>query len=186
MHDFLTIRFDESSVGYILLRFWGPALLTIVLGGLFASIIFPRWQDRYIRRKSFEERRLSLREALLVSLDAYITEWRRLIQCAEYEEGLRSDCSGEGLSARERADLEARLDAAHGNTADRARSRSTARDELMRTIALYRGYCDPATGRHLSVFAEWDEAQSRKRLNELPPIAEWRDRESDIRERVIQ
>lgn len=51
--DWWTQALNEHSPLQIALVKWVPVLITVVIGGLFASIIFPRWQDRYIAKKKY-------------------------------------------------------------------------------------------------------------------------------------
>ena len=43
---------------------WMPPLITIVIGGLFASILFPAWQSRFNKSKAASSRRLEIAESV--------------------------------------------------------------------------------------------------------------------------
>jgi type II secretory pathway pseudopilin PulG len=81
----------EFSPLAIILAQWVPVVTTIVLGGLFAAIIFPRWQNSYLERKTLLERRQRLVEEAAELLNSYTNVWRRLIEISKYEIKLIND-----------------------------------------------------------------------------------------------
>ena len=55
----------DTEIIYYIYRYWAPPLITIIVGGAFASIIWPRLQDRYIVKKKNAERFAEISEAIL-------------------------------------------------------------------------------------------------------------------------
>lgn len=165
-------KLDEFSVGYTVLRYLAFPTLIAIVGAILANILLPRWQDRYLKRKAREERRLAIGENILALMNIYVTNWRRLIDIAKYEVELhdRLAKAAEG----EKKGIEEALQSALARKQTFVTDRGRTRDGLMDAISRYKMYC-PVDSRTLcSEFVVWDEAQSTKGLLELPPIAEWR------------
>lgn len=89
---------EENSVLHIALVEWVPPLITIVVGGLIASVLIPRWQDAHARHHAREARRLALAEELARNFLRYVISWERLLIIAELEAE-----RPEGLSDEEQA-----------------------------------------------------------------------------------
>jgi hypothetical protein len=162
----LTDGINPDSPAALIIRHWGPPLITIVLGGLFASILFPRWQDAYTRSRAASQHRIDLTEQIASAFTSYITAWRRLIAIAE-------------LGA-ERELSQAESDRLNGFVAER----NEARDDLLDLCARGQLYFSDGACDSISEFVAWDEDQSTKRLNELPDIEEWRSWEKKILRRL--
>jgi hypothetical protein len=139
-----------------------PTLVSIIVGGLFASILFPRWQSRYTRTKTLTEHRFALTEALAAQFQAYVTAWRRLIQISTLE-------TGRALSEEEAARKGAFVV-----------QRNEARDALWASFARGQLYFTDQTCDIIRKFMEWDETQGSKTLADLPSIEEWRQWESRL------
>jgi hypothetical protein len=139
-----------------------PTLVSIVVGGLFASILFPRWQASYTRTKTLIERRFALIEAVATQFSAYITAWRRLIQIAILE-------AERPLTETESARM-----------AGFVAQRNEARDALWASFARGQFYFTEQASDVIRVFTAWDEAQVAKPLADLPDIAEWRQWEARV------
>jgi hypothetical protein len=162
MRSLLLEALDESSAAYLIIRYWTPPIISIVLGGLFASILFPRWQNNYARVKSLTEHRIALVESIAVQFAAYTTGWRRLIQISTLE-------AERALTEQEAA-----------RKADFVAERNKARDALCASFA--RGqlhFTEKACG-VIKKFMEWDEAQATKPLSDLPSVKEWREWEARL------
>lgn len=143
---------EENSVGHILLSNWAPALITILLGGMFASVIFPRWQYAYSRARAREERKHILAEELSRSMRRYANCWNRLRSIAELEAARQGGLT-EDEAARKRQFVEAR---------------NAARDTLLDTLCGIDIYFSGDVRRAVDNFIAWDEACSVARLHELP------------------
>ncbi|WP_161555708.1 hypothetical protein [Mangrovicoccus ximenensis] len=152
---------DPDSPLALMLKGWGPPLVSIVIGGLFASILFPRWQDRFSRSRAGLDKRMELAECIAAQLARYLTAWRRLIDIARLEAARRA-----GGAALAEAETARKL----GFVADR----NAARDELLDLCARAQLYFGEAALREIAGFAAWDESQAAKQLDDLPPIEEWR------------
>lgn len=147
---------DPGSPLAILLTEWGPPFVTIVIGGLFASILFPRWQDIWTRTRAASQRRLDLTQDIASAFEKYVTSWRRLVDIA----GLARE---RPLTEAEQAQLQSFV--AH---------RNAARDTLLDRCALGQLYFSDKGCALIDSFACWDTAQAAKRLEELPDMEEWR------------
>lgn len=153
---------DPNSPLFMVLRHWVPTLIPIVIGGYFASILFPRWQAANVKAKAVTEHRLTLMEDLAIGLVRYHTAWRRLLQIARYAE------------TNPLSDVEAeRRDGF-------VEERNEARDALMDLCARGQLYFSQAACDLISDFVAWDEAQTAKTLADLPPLQEWRSWENKI------
>lgn len=162
------MKLDPNSVGYLLLSNWGPPIVTIFVGGAFASLLVPRWQARWNRDRATEERRIALYEAISEHFSMYVTAWRRLLQIARLERE-------RNLSELERARKE-----------DYLRSRTDARDSLICEFAKARIYFSRNSGDAIAKFVHWDEKNGSKNFGDLPDIEEWREWEDLIVENLRQ
>lgn len=161
-HRVLLEPLNPESPLSLIMRHWGPPLITIILGGLFASILFPRWQEAYTRARATAQHRLDLTEGLASAFAKYITAWRRLIDIARL-----------GL---ERPLTETETDRRNAFVADR----NTARDALLDLCARGQLYFSDQVCDLIAAFIAWDTDQASKRLGDLPEIAEWRQWEAKI------
>lgn len=153
---------DESSFAYLVLRHWGPPIVTIVVGGLFASVLFPRWQARWSRERAVGERKVALYEGIAENFSLYVTAWRRLIQIS----GLQRQRE---LSEREMLRKDQYL-----------AQRTDARDALVCEFAKARLYFSAKSRGRIDSFLGWDETNGAKQLEDLPQIAEWKRWEEEI------
>lgn len=165
-------KLDEFSVGYTLLRYLAFPTLIAIVGSLLANIFLPRWQDRYLKRKAREERRLALGEDILALMNIYVTNWRRLIEISQYIVKRETELSA--VNRDDRESIEAAIKMAAERKAGFVAERGKTRDALMNAISRYRMYCDTKATELCNSFMNWDEAQSSKKLAELPGISEWR------------
>lgn len=158
----LNFALDENSFLYLVLRYWVPSLLSIIAGGLFASVLIPRWQARWSKNRAQEDRRVELYETIAEHFSLYITAWRRLIEIATLE-------ATRPLSEQEAERKQAIV--AH---------RTEERDELLRAFSKSSLFFSAESDARIEAFLEWDECNGAKRLDELPEIDEWKRREKEI------
>lgn len=151
---------DEFSPLTIALSEWAPASISILLGGLFAIIVFPRWQDRYVAKKTAAERKLSISEEAAELLDAYTTSWRRLIEISKYE----ANFSGSG------DELETIASRKHAL----AEKRSEIHDQLMACLSRSKIFLELREQERIEEFVKWAESTSTLTLEQLPEVSEWR------------
>lgn len=153
---------DENSVLSLLVRYWGPPAITVIVGGIMASLLFPRWQNRAAQAKAFNDRRFVILEEIADLFPRYVAAWRRLIQISELE--------------KERALSEAESTRKQTFVAQR----NEARDAVCSALSRGRVYFSDESWTTIEEFLSWDEGNSAKRLGELPNIREWRQWESRI------
>lgn len=154
---------NQHSVLYIALTKWAPPLITILIGGLFASILFPRWQSNFSRNKAREERKLEVYEDVSKWVNRYRVCWKRVVIISTYEAN-QTDGLDEAQSARKQNFLEARND---------------ARLELSDAMCRAELYFSDSALEIVKEFRKWDDALSSLRLQELPSSAEF-DAEFDL------
>ncbi len=171
MDDFLAAFADDSGGAYTILRYLLFPLVLLLVGGVTAHILYPRWQDSFLRRKALTERRSALGEDIVALMNAYVVSWRRLIEAAAY------------LAATDKAEPDDKA-AQEDQIRTLAAKRSTARDALMAALSRFMLYCRSADRTQIDAFIAWDESQSQKRLEQLPDIKEWREWEDRLRARV--
>jgi len=157
---------DPESPLSMMMRHWGPPLITIVLGGLFASILFPRWQEAHTRARAMAQHRLDLTEGLASAFAKYITAWRRLIDIARL--------------GQERPLTETEIERRNAFVVQR----NGARDTLLDLCARGQLYFSDQVCDLIAAFIAWDSEQASKQLAELPEIAEWREWEKRILQRL--
>ncbi|MGD1923522.1 MAG: hypothetical protein ACFB03_04950 [Paracoccaceae bacterium] len=162
--DFLFEEISKNSIAYLVIESWGPPVLTIVVGGLFASILFPRWQAQYNRGKALGEHKIKLYEEIAEHFSLYIAAWRRLISIARLEK--RRKLSEREMNRKEQFVLQ----------------RNDYRDTLISEFARAKLYFSAKSRIEIEDFMKWDEANGTKTVDELPTISEWQDWE----ERVVQ
>ncbi len=172
--DLLLAAFsEEQGFAYTLFRYLIFPLVLLLVGGLTAHILYPRWQDSYLRRKALTERRSALGEDIVALMNGYVVCWRRLLEAASFLSQSHTDEVPD-------AALQDQQDKVQGFAA----KRSDARDALMSALSRFMLYCDRADRTEIDAFITWDESQSNKRLAELPDIKEWRQWEDRLRARV--
>ncbi len=173
MDLFLAAFADDTGFVYAFVRYLIFPLVLLLVGGITAHILYPRWQDSYLRRKALTERRSALGEDIVALMNGYVVSWRRLIEAAAFlAETPKDDASDDELE-----DLHDRVQAL-------AAKRSEARDDLMAALSRFMLYCGRTDRAEINTFMTWDESQSNKRLEELPNIKEWRQWEDRLRARI--
>ncbi|WP_162652902.1 hypothetical protein [Lentilitoribacter sp. Alg239-R112] len=153
---------DETSITYIVLNRWLPGVITVVVGGYVASILFPKLQQNAQRNTQVREKRTEIAEEIVQYFNRYIISWRRLIQIAKLEE------------VRELSDDEVKRK--NGFVLERNERRDLLFDKL-KLCQLY--FCD-RTCSEIQNFVSWDEKQSSRPLEELPDLEVWRTYEVNI------
>lgn len=170
---------DETLL-YTILRYLIFPVVLLVIGGVAANILYPRWQDRYIRRKYLNERKFEIGENILSLMNNYMTMWRRLINISIYEKETITSLN-RSRSDKKKAILRAKLEDVSSRKMEIVKSRSNSRDSLMDAICRIKIYIDSDNQIVLDDFTRWDAAQSTKTLDELPDVAEWQSWEERIR-----
>lgn len=173
MNAFLTAFSDDGSFVYSVVRYLVFPLVLLLVGGVTAHILYPRWQDSFLRRKATTERRSMLGEDIVALMNAYVVSWRRLIESASFL-AAQPDEPATPTQETERQQKQDQVQSF-------AEKRSEARDLLMSALSRFMLYCRKSDRDQIESFMTWDESQSKKRLNELPDIKEWREWEDDIR-----
>lgn len=153
---------DPESPLALMMRHWGPPLITILLGGLCASILFPRWQASYTRARAAAQHRLELAESLASAFARYVTAWRRLIDIARL--GVERPLTDTETERRNSFVVQ----------------RNDARDSLLDLCARSQLYYSDQVAELIASFVAWDTQQASKRLEDLPDIAEWREWEKMV------
>ena len=164
--DWLYLELNEFSVITIILVEWVPVLLTIIVGGLFATILFPRLQDRYLEKKLGEERRQKILEEVAELLRVYTTAWRRLIEISSHELTLTK----EGRDTSHLQKYKARI----------VQQRTDTHDKLMSCLAKANLVLPKEQRAEISQFVDWAESTSTLTLDELPNVEEWRNWEERV------
>ncbi|MGO8154201.1 hypothetical protein AB9F36_30705 [Rhizobium leguminosarum] len=157
-------QLNDKSIAFIALKDWVPSLITIIIGGIFASIILPAWQGRYMRTKALATRRLEIAESVTKNFQKYVTAWKRLmaISVLEEESGLNEEQKQTKIGF--------------------VMARNASRDALLESLAISRLYFPETCSEVVQSFCKWDEDRSIERLDKLPQIAAWREWE----QRVLQ
>lgn len=168
MNAALNAVLNEHSVAYILLSDWAPSFITILIGGIFASVIIPRWQYHDLRSRSQEERKHALAEELSRNLRRYTISWNRLRSIAELEISKQGTLTEEE-TARKRQFVEAR---------------SASRDMLLDTLCSIEIYFSEDTRKVIDEFIGWDEKCSTARIHELPPREEYAQKRQVLLQKV--
>lgn len=153
---------DPDGPVFQLMTSWGPPVITILVGGTLANLLYPRWQNRAAASRSFNDRRFALMEEVADCFPLYVNAWRRLIQISTLE-------AQRGLSEDE-------TDRKTGFVTQR----NDARDRLFSALSRGRVYFSGETWGIISSFKTWDSMQGNKRLAELPEIEEWLEWEDRI------
>lgn len=150
----------EHSLAFVLIKDWIPALITIFVGGLFATLLLPRLQGRYAARQALADRRADLAGKAAVGFRRYIMSWRRLRQISELE--------------GERAAAQRTLDKAEKERKDEfIAARNAHKDALIETLCFMKAGFSADLAEMIDRFIEWDETQANKRMTELAPLDDW-------------
>jgi len=113
--------------------------------------------DVSAEKRFYLECRVKQCEAVAVNFDQYIENWRRLIQISTYEK--QKGSLNEEEAKRKNSCVTARND---------------FRDKLFGAMGALDLYFGPAVLKSVAEFRTWDDAQTIKVLEELPPLTEWR------------
>ena len=138
---------DEHSVLFIILSEWAPPLITILVGGLVASILIPRWQDAHARYHAREARRLALAEELSRNFSRYTTALSQLHTISKLEQSRALD---DTERARKLSFVEAR---------------NNGWDALSDTFCNVQMYFADNTYAIIEEFIAWDRANINKRMH---------------------
>lgn len=150
----------EHSLAFVLIKDWVPALITIIVGGLFATLLLPRLQGHYAARQALADRRADLAGKAAVGFRRYIMSWRRLRQIAELE--------------AQRALEQRSLDKAEKDRKDEfIAARNAHKDELIETLCYMKAGFSASLAGEIDRFIEWDETQANLRLADLAPLNQW-------------
>ncbi len=147
--------------GAVLTEEWGPPLISIVVGGMVASLLLPRLQTGFNRSRLFEQKRMEAMERVAETFPAYIANWRRLMTVAQAQRA----------APPQDADAAGRLEEMKLRFADQ---RNACRDELAALIARARLYFSDDVASLLDEFLRWDERHAQARLEDLPQPEDWR------------
>ncbi len=170
---FLSDLSTQTSLAYISLRFLVFPSVLVIVGGFVANVIYPRVQDRYLRKKAFTERKSLIAEDIAAEMNTYITSWRRLVDTANYAHQRQNELLEES-DGNLSPSAEAELDACAERMATFAESRNVCRDKLHSSLSRCRLYCDENEQSIIEDYLRWDEAQVTKSLEDLPTLKDWR------------
>ncbi|HKK36716.1 MAG TPA: hypothetical protein VJ994_10530 [Paracoccaceae bacterium] len=152
----------DGSIVQLLVRHVAPPAVTVVIGGALTYLLFPMLQAGFERTRQRHRRRGELAETIAEGFQHYIAAWRRLRAIARLERS-------RSLSAEER-ELKSSF----------VLQRNETRDALVASLCRCRFYFSEKAWHELDEFMDWDESQASKRLDELPPLEDWRRREERI------
>jgi hypothetical protein len=147
---------NQHSVLYIILTEWAPIFITIIGGGLTASVLVPRWQNKYNRNKALETRRLEIAEHVAKALNRYVYLWGRVISISKLEH------RNVGLTPDQKSRKDSFID-------ERNNGRLELSDALCSAELYFGNYTELAINR----FRKWDEGFSSASLADLPSIEEF-------------
>lgn len=142
---------------------WVPALISVIAGGLVASVLVPRWQAKSNRNRLIEQRKLEICEGISDTFPKYIANWRRLIEISKHEIKKKSLSQDEIIRKN-----------SYINDRDRYR------DELFSLFSKAKLYFSKEISDLIEEFVQFDNSFSSKRIYELPDIEKWNDWESRI------
>lgn len=146
----------QKAIWMVIFQYWIPPLITAVLGfavGLYMS----RMGDISAERRLYLTSRVNQAEVVATSFDQYIENWRRLIQIATYEK--QKGRLDEDETKRKNGYVTAR---------------DVSRDKLFGGLGALELYFGPKVLQKAAEFRSWDDAQTVKPLEQLPPLTEWR------------
>lgn len=153
---------DPDSIEFLLLRHWGPPIITVIWGGLIASVLVPRLQAKRDRSRAINERKIALYEDIADQFGRYVSAWRRLMSISMLERDRQ--LTPMELERKQRFIEE----------------RYVTRDALFADFAKARLYFSREACDRIDDFVAWDEANASKRLEDLPDIKSWRRHEGDV------
>lgn len=153
---------NRPRIWPIILQHWVPPTITAALGLLTGLYVASTGQVS-AEKQLYLKHRIGHAEAVAIHFSEYVENWRRLIQVSTYE--------------REKGVLDHET-AARKNAYVTARN--NARDKLFGALGALELYFGPQVLEKAAEFRKWDDAQTIKRLNELPPLSEWRNHSAAI------
>jgi hypothetical protein len=140
----------------IILKEWIPPLVSVLLGGLMASILVPRWQAKFEKGRLYDKRRLELLEKISESFPLYIVNWNRLIHISLHE--LKKGNLTPDETLRKQGFIE---------------NRNNTRDTLISSLNASRIYFSSRTECLIEEFYHWDNECSVMRIGDIPEINAW-------------
>ena len=69
----------------LVLSQWIPPLISVLLGGLIASILVPRWQTDFEKARLYDKRKLELLEKISEAFPRYVVNWNHLNHISIHE-----------------------------------------------------------------------------------------------------
>nr|WP_321249049.1 hypothetical protein [uncultured Ruegeria sp.] len=148
----------ENSIALIIASEWLPTILTILLGGWFASVLIPRLQANFERNKTREKRRFELAEEVAQNLVHYRMCWERLLSIAKLEQDRKEDGLTEVEFDRKKTFV---------------KDRNEARDKLINSLTSVQFYFSKKSQYQAANFIEWDQSIQTLGLQDLPRKCEW-------------
>lgn len=155
---------DQNSISFIILTKWAPPLLTVFVGGLLASLLFPRWQDRHANNQARQHRRLALAEEVQRNFRRYISSWNRLRSISQLERDRPNGLSNIEFERKNKI----------------AEARTLSRDELLDTMCSLEIYFSDEVQRRIWEFYSWDDRLATLRLEDLPSRSVFLDKQREI------
>jgi hypothetical protein len=140
----------------IVLKEWIPPLVSVLLGGLIASILVPRWQVKFEKGRLYDRRKLELLEQISETFPRYVVNWNRLIYISLHE-AKKGNLSQDEILRKQRF-----ID-----------DRNSTRDALVSALNASRIYFSSNTEQLIEEFYHWDDQCSIMRVGELPKIDAW-------------
>lgn len=172
---------DETLIYTIMRYLLFPAII-LVIGGIAANILYPRWQDKYLRQKSLNARKFEIGENIFSLVNIYVTTWRRLIEVSSYEKDTYKALN-RSRSEERKNELNVKLEDASIRKMEFVKDRGVHRDALMDAVCRFKIYVDIEAQTILDDFVRWDSAQSTKTLEELD-IDKWHAWEDRLRSTI--
>lgn len=145
---------QPNSLLFIMLDKWVPALITVLVGALFASFLLPRVQAVYAAKRALTDKKLDLVGTVTYRFRKYIVAWRRLRQLAVVLPQPMDEEDRKRLTAL-------------------ATLRNERKDDLIEALYQMKVAFSSGLADDIDRFLEWDELQTNKELPELPDLEEW-------------
>ena len=146
----------------VIVQYLIPPLITAALG-VASGLHIARTGDLSAERRLYLTSRVNQAEIVATSFDQYIENWRRLIQIATYEKQ-KGHLDENGVKRKNRY----------------VTDRDNSRDKLFGALGAMELYFSPQTLKKAAEFRIWDDAQAIKRLEDLPPLTDWRERKATV------
>lgn len=147
IYDALYWSPPNGSLVEIVLVEWAPLVFSLIVGGVLANILFPRWQAKIQRAKDLAQRRRELCEEVIQAFESYISNLSRLYSFS-FSTTVEQKSEPQGIPDN---------DNAFSRQQEYVRNRDESKDRLYTAFALSALYFPSSVTSEIEQFKVWNK-----------------------------